>query len=412
MSKIKSQDNVAKVSVLAGTGGMLEFYDFILYILFSDQITQAFFVDIQSEYIKNLIVVAIFSIAYIVRPIGGFFIGWLGDNIGRKKSFSFTILLMGVCVLLMGIMPTYAQIGLTAPIIFVLLRVIQGFALGGELPGAIVFVYESVERRGLALGIMFAMVFLGFLLGDIMSIVLHAVFGQYAWRAAFISGSFVAFVGFYIRQRLEETKLFSTLKNKQKFPLLVLLKEQFKSQVGAILCVIIVAFNGVVVSLYLPKYLQSHLHYTHAFFDPMVLASAVINIIVIFAASLLTDYINYRKLYVIMAACLIIFSYPAFLLISLNTAGWVFIGIVIISFIPSVTTGLFMRILCESFTTDVRFSGVAIGYNLAFALVGGFAPLVSEVLIHDVNVVFGPSIVGIVCGILGLISMRLLKKRY
>lgn len=401
-----------KIAVLAGTGGMLEFYDFILYILFAHQISNAFFTQIQSPYIKNLILIAVFSVAYIVRPIGGFLVGWLGDTIGRKKSFSFTILLMGVCVFFMGIMPTYDQIGLSATIIFIFLRIVQGLALGGELPGAIVFVYESVEKRGLALGIMFAMVFIGFLLGDIMSVVFNYLFSDYAWRVAFISGSFVAFIGYYIRQRLHETKLFTSLEEKTKFPLLTLLSTQLKAQIGAIFCVTMVAFNGVMVSLYLPNYLASFFKFSPVTLQTFIIISAIINVVIIFISSLLTDYINYKRLYQIVAIFLVIFSFPAFYLMSLQSVPLLFIGMLVIAIIPSVATGIFMRILCDSFSTDVRFSGVAIGYNIAFALVGGFAPLTAEILIKNINVIAGPSIVGITCGIISFISIFLLKKKY
>ncbi|MCF6777465.1 MFS transporter [Thiotrichales bacterium 19X7-9] len=404
------KDNPIKVSILAGTGGMLEFYDFILYILFSQQIANVFFVDIKNDYIKNLILIAVFSVAYIVRPIGGFIIGWLGDNIGRKKSFSFTILLMGGCVFLMGIMPTYHQIGVTAPILFVLLRIIQGFALGGELPGAIVFVYESVSRRGLALGIMFAMVFIGFLLGDIMSIILRLIFGEYAWRAAFISGSLVAFIGYYIRSKLHETPLFKALEKKEKFPLLTLITKESMMQIGAIFCVVIVAFNGVMVSLYVPKYLESNFHYSYSFSQFVIIISAVINIMIIFFSSLLTDYLNYKKLYQVVSLALVIFSFPLFYLIASENNLLFLIGMFFIAMIPSVATGMFMRILCDAFSTSVRYSGVAIGYNLAFALVGGFAPLAAEILSDKVSLVTGPALVGVICGIISFISIFMLKK--
>ncbi|TNF69064.1 MAG: MFS transporter [Gammaproteobacteria bacterium] len=404
------KDNPIKISILAGTGGMLEFYDFILYILFSQQIANVFFVDIKNDYIKNLILIAVYSVAYIARPIGGFIVGWLGDNIGRKKSFSFTILLMGACVFLMGIMPTYHQIGVTAPILFVILRIIQGFALGGELPGAIVFVYESVTRRGLALGVMFAMVFIGFLLGDIMSIILRLIFGEYAWRAAFISGSLVAFVGYYIRSKLHETALFKALEKKTKFPLLTLITKESMMQIGAIFAVVIVAFNGVMVSLYVPKYLESNFHYSYSFSQFVIITSAVINICVIFISSLLTDYLDYKRLYQVVSFILVIFSFPLFYCIASGNNGLFFVGMLLIAMIPSVTTGIFMRILCDAFSTSVRYSGVAIGYNLAFALVGGFAPIASEVMINQINVVAGPAIVGVICGLIGFISIFMLKK--
>ncbi|MCF6806944.1 MFS transporter [Thiotrichales bacterium 19S9-12] len=399
-----------KVAVLAGTGGMLEFYDFILYILFSHQIEKIFFQDIESDYLRNLIVIAVFSVAYIVRPLGGFIMGWFGDNIGRKSSFSFTILLMGICVFLMGVMPTYDQVGVVAPILFILLRIVQGFALGGELPGAIVFVYESVEKRGFALGVMFAMVFMGFLLGDIMSVILTSIFGEYAWRAAFISGSIIAFVGYYIRAQLHETELFNSLEEKVKFPLLTLLTKQAIMQIGAILCVIIVAFNGVMVSLYIPKYLESYLDYPYQLTQFTTISIALVNILIIFISSLLTDYIDYKKLYQLVALSLAVISFPCFYFITSKNPVLFFIGMFLIAVIPSIATGIFMRILCDAFSTSVRYSGVAIGYNLAFALVGGMAPLASEVMIHKINLIAGPAIVGVICGILSFIAIFMIRK--
>ncbi len=141
------KENILKISLLSGIGGLLEFYDFILYILFSDQISNMFFNQISSPFLKNILVIAVFSVAYIIRPLGGIIIGWLGDTRGRKTSFSMTLFMMGACVFLMGIMPTYNQIGIYATILFIGLRIVQGFALGGELPSAVVFVFESLEKK-------------------------------------------------------------------------------------------------------------------------------------------------------------------------------------------------------------------------------------------------------------------------
>jgi MFS family permease len=398
-----------RVPLLAGTGGMLEFYDFILYILFLPQISQAFFQNIESVYIQDLIGIAVFSIAYIIRPLGGFFVGWLGDNIGRKKSFSFTILLMGICVFLMGVMPTYQQIGLAAPLLFVFLRIVQGFALGGELPGAMVFVYESVRQKGFALGIMFAMVFCGFLLGDLMHVVFETLFHPYGWRAAFISGSLVAFLGFYIRQRLEETALFRSLKHKEKFPLRVLIKKQNVNLLGAISSVIVVAFAGVFVELLLPKYMLDHLNYQEHFISNVSIFISIIGIAIIFLTGYMSDYIPYRGLYKLFSLFLMLIAFPAFFLLSSGYTVWITLGAFLIMLAPAGISGLFIRIICDEFSTDVRFSGVAIAYNLAFALVGGVVPLLTELLIHHVGVVTGPSLITIGCAMIGLISMFLFR---
>lgn len=400
-----------KVSLLAGVGGMLGVYDFILYILFSDQISRVFFSAIQSEYLKQIIIIAIFSIAYVIRPLGGFIIGWMGDLMGRKKCFSFTIMLMGFCVFFMGVMPSYASIGISAPIIFILLRMTQGFALGGELPGAIIFVFESVKNKGVALGVMFSLVFIGFLLGDVMSLLLRYLFDDMAWRVAFISGSLIALIGYYIRRHLEETPLFTTLEKKNKYPFITLLKKQSLQLIACIGCVMMVAFNGVILSLYMPTYLEQHLQLANSFVESLFIISALTNVIVIFYASYLSNTINYYRLFKFSTLILVIICYPLFFLINTKIHIAIILGVLMLGIPPSICTGLFMRIICEAFINEVRFSGVAISYNLAFAIVGGVAPIISELVIHQISLVLGPVIPGILCGLLGFLSIVVLEKK-
>lgn len=135
------------VILLAGIGAILEFYDFVLYMIFSKEISATFFAQITNPTIKAFLTVLIFSIAYLVRPFAGTILGIIGDLIGRRRLLLFTILLMGGCSLCMGLMPGYAQWGLFASFAFVVLRIMQGIALGGELPGAYVIVYESVKGK-------------------------------------------------------------------------------------------------------------------------------------------------------------------------------------------------------------------------------------------------------------------------
>ena len=405
------KNQVFKISLLCGVGGLLEFYDFILYIIFSDQISKNFFEEISNPFLKSLIVIAVFSVAYIVRPIGGIIVGWLGDVRGRKTSFTMTIFVMGASSLLMGIMPTYAQIGLIASIIFVLLRIIQGFALGGELPSAVVFVFESLEKKGLALGIMFGLVLCGFLFGNAVSILLRNLFGEYAWRAAFISGSAVALLTYYVRSRLSETTLFKHLTHKTKFPPGLVIKEYLQNTIGATLCVIMVAFYGVVVSLYIPKYLTLHLDYPQHTVSIIMIISSLVNVFGVIFMSWLSDKTNYHTTYKILSIILIIVTYPVFYLMNTKINLNLIIGIFLISLPVSFASGLFMRLICEAFPTNVRLTGVGIAYNLAFALVGGVAPVSIELLIKNVGLINGPVIIAIVCGLCGLISTPLLAKK-
>ncbi|WP_150465604.1 MFS transporter [Francisella sp. SYW-2] len=169
------------VILLAGIGAILEFYDFVLYMIFSKEISATFFAKITNPTIKAFLTVLIFSIAYLVRPFAGTILGIVGDLIGRRRLLLFTILLMGSCSLCMGLMPGYAQWGLYASFVFVLLRILQGIALGGELPGAYVIVYESVKGKiGFATAILFTFVTGGFLFSDFVGFALEYIFGDFA----------------------------------------------------------------------------------------------------------------------------------------------------------------------------------------------------------------------------------------
>lgn len=404
------KNQTLKISLLCGIGGLLEFYDFILYIMFSDQISKNFFAGINSVYVKNFIVIAVFSIAYVIRPLGGLIVGWIGDIRGRKTSFNMTILVMGSCVFLMGIMPTYSQIGIAASFIFICLRIAQGFALGGELPSAIVFVFESLKKKGLALGIMFGIVVLGLVFGNFMSIILRNLFDDYAWRVAFISGSVVAFLSFYVRTRLQETSLFKYLEHKEKFPPAVVLNKYLRNTIGSIFCVVVVAFYGVIISLYIPKYLTTYLDYNVKTVSWIMLCCSFTAALGIAFMSWLSDYINYHKAYQRLSIALVILAYPMFYLINTRNEINLAIGVLVLSLTVSFSTGLFMRLLCEAFPTQVRLTGVAIAYNVAFAIVGGIAPLTTEFLVKQVSVTAGPVIMSIICGVFGIISIPLLAK--
>lgn len=398
-----------KIPVLAGLGGMLEFYDFILYMIFAPQITQTFFSGIANPYVQSMLVIATFSVAYLVRPIGGILVGWMGDTLGRKRSFSLTILVMAFAVLLMGLMPSYQAIGLAAPILFICLRVIQGLAVAGELPGAMVFVYESIShKRGLALGVMFCMVYAAFLLGDFAKVTFGHFFGDYAWRVAFLSGSVIAFIGFYIRIKLSETPLFTTLENKQKFPLIHLLISQPTALIAGILCVVMIAYNGTIIGLYMPFYIKSHIAPNFSY-EPILMLCALLNICIVAIGGWLTDKASAIKLYCLVACIFLISAYPIFMLINSPIYSNFIIGMIFITALPSLATGIFLPILCGSFSTNVRYSGVAISYNIAFAVIGGAFPLLIEHLIHLSNPTIGASVLAIIVGLISLVAVALIS---
>lgn len=410
LSRFRS--DFAKVTFLSGIGGMLEFYDFILYILFSDQIEKVFFSNINIPAIKNLIVIAVFSVAYLARPLGGVLFGYLGDRLGRKKSFTATVMLMGGCIFLMSILPGYSVLGLAAPLIFVFLRIVQGLALGGELPGAFVFVYESLSKhRGVAQGVLMSLVFAGFLMGDLVSYFFHIWLGEWAWRVAFLTGSFVALLGYYLRRGLHETPAFETIKRYEKFPLKTLLQKHKLPLLSGICTVFIVSFSGVIISLYLSHYIRDILHFSEESTPILMLCVSVFEILLILFGGWLADSVPYRKILLVSSIGLMLCSIPGFYLMQYDSTMTIFLGILLVAFMPAVASGVFMWLLNEVFPAKVRYTGVATSYNMSFAIVGGFAPMIAELLIVEEHwVVLGPALVGILCGAMCLVGVLLSKR--
>ena len=175
--------------------------------------------------------------------------------IGRKRILLFTILLMGTCSLCMGLMPGYAQWGLFASFAFIFFRIMQGVALGGELPGAYVIIYESVKGKiGFAAAIFFSIVSAGYLLSDVVGFMLQYLFGDYAWRVGFVLGGLFAFGGYYVRRSLHETPLFEGVDKQKRLSFTSLISTYGANLFAGICIVIVLAFGGVILTLYIHKF--------------------------------------------------------------------------------------------------------------------------------------------------------------
>ena len=209
---------------LSSLGGALEFYDFVIYVFYAKLISELFFPSTLSPFWAMLNTYGIFAAGYFFRPLGGVVMAHFGDLIGRKRLFSLSILLMALPTLMIGIMPTFESIGYAAPLLLLLMRVIQGIAIGGEIPAAWTFVSEHVpERRiGIANGLLTAGLSLGILLGALMSLFISLQFTEaeikdWAWRVPFILGGIFGFVALYLRSYLKETPVFKAMQAKKNW---------------------------------------------------------------------------------------------------------------------------------------------------------------------------------------------------
>ena len=400
MQKIESfTKEQKKVLLLSSLGGALEYYDFIIYIFFAHVIEKAFFSQ-NSSYVATLKTLAIFSIGYLLRPLGGIIFSHFGDRYGRKIVFIFTVLFMAIPSLAMGLLPTTAQIGAAAPVLLLILRMIQGLALGGEIPAALTFVSEHVagHRQGFSLSTLFVGINLGMLLASGVTTILSSVLSEaellsYGWRIPFILGGLFGLVSIFLRRYLHETAAFKSLKpaDVKKIPFLELMKHSSKQVVlGALM--IAVASVCVFIFLYWPQYLHQYFHYDFGVMMRLNTIGTFFSSFSILLGGWLVDRFGFRRVYLLSTGSLVFFSYGLFSLLSLHSLFWVICSYMLLSSIFCILPASYAIILTHLFPTPVRYSGVAMSYNLAYAFFGGLSPLICTVIINYFNSALAPGV--------------------
>ena len=387
-----------KILCLSSLGGVLEFYDFIIYIFLTPFIEKVFFAD-SAGFVATLKTLAIFSIGYLLRPLGGLVFSHFGDRYGRKVVFLLTVILMAIPSLAIGLLPTTAQIGMMAPILLLIFRMMQGLALGGEIPAAITFVSEHVDqsRLGFANATLFFGINAGLLLGSLITTIItsfltQAEMLQYGWRIPFLLGGVFGVIAVFLRKYLHETIAFSALRKSdlQVVPFITLMKTGYKQVIEGTL---LVSIGAVTVFLYLywPQYLSKYFSYEFA--DVMrinTLGTLILNCTILLGG-LISDRIGHRLLYMIGAFILATCTYPLFLLFNLQNINWVILSYVLFSILFCFIPGTYSAMLAMLFPTSVRYSGIELCYNLAYAIVGGLSPVICTLLIHWFNSAMAPA---------------------
>ena len=401
-----------KLVLLSSLGGGLEFYDFIIFAIFSIEIGNSFFPH-ESSTASLIGAYSLFAIGYLARPIGGMLFSHFGDKFGRCKSFALTISVMAATTLLMGIMPNYTHWGLTATVLFTLLRIIQGMSIGGEIPGAITFVSEHLNNRpGLSCGLIIFFLNMGMLLAQAVRTLLHFflsnnAFHLYGWRIAFLLGGTLAIVSFYLRKDLQETPVFLEINQRERFPLLALFKQNPRELVSGIF---VAGLGATIVSIYLlyfNAYLQTIINYPRKTASTLILLQLVIMSILNPLASFVSDYLGRRKL-LIVGSFLLLLTSPIYFKL-MQKIEFSFILVALNGLVISIYLGAMPCYLSELFPPKIRYSGVAISYNLAFALFGGLTPLLATFLVANTSVNIIPSFIIVLASILALLSLMAVK---
>ena len=382
--------NDAKTLSLSALGGALEFYDFVIYVYFANVVGHLFFPPNMPEWLPQVQTYGIFAAGYLARPLGGVVMAHFGDLLGRKRMFMFSIFLMAVPTLAIGLMPTYATIGIAAPLLLLLFRVMQGAAIGGEAPGAWVFVTEHVSPRhtGLACGTLSGGLVAGILIGSLVATGVHAsmsaeAVNEWGWRLPFILGGLFGFVTMYLRRWLHETPVFTEMQERQQLaeelPIKTVVKDHLPSVTISMAVTWVLTAAIVVTILMTPALLQKM-----AGLDPQQsLEANSLAIVALFIGCVisgsLADRFGNGPIMAIFSVGLAI-SYAVFFSLMLNDTSLLFVLYPVVGFFAGLV-GVVPSIAVKSFPAAIRFTGLSFSYNLAYAIFGGTTPLVVSMLL-------------------------------
>ena len=351
-----------KTLTLAALGGALEFYDFIIFVFFAAVVGELFFPADIPEWLRQVQTFGIFAAGYLARPLGGIIMAHFGDLVGRKKMFTLSILLMAIPTLAIGLLPTYASMGILAPLLLLLMRILQGAAIGGEVPGAWVFVAEHVpERRiGIACGTLTAGLTVGILLGSVVATLVNTNLTQqavhdYGWRIPFLLGGVFGLVAMYLRRWLQETPIFLEMQQRKAL-----------------------AAGIVVVILMSPVWLQKQYGFAPALPLQANSVATIMLCVGCLLAGFIVDRVGASKTFIVgslLLACSSWFfyhltgSHPQHLFLLYGLVG-LCVGVV----------GAVPYVMVRAFPAEVRFTGISFSYNVSYAIFGGLTPIAVTML--------------------------------
>jgi MFS family permease len=405
-----------RVAIGSGIGATIETYDFIGFGTAAALYFNDVFFPASDPMSGTLLSFATLGIGFAVRPLGGIVGGYLGDRIGRKPVLVGSLLLMGVATVMIGLLPTYQQIGVWAAFLLVAVRVIQGLAFGAEWGGAILMTFEHApwRKKGLYTGITQAGFPVGLLLANLAFLASTPLGNQWAWRVPFLLSAVLIVVGIIIRLKVEESPEFEELKEDgeiSKNPLLEVLREDWRNVLRAF-CLRIAETAGYAVSV---TFLLSYLVREKLADRPVsltgLLVAAAIGILATVGWGALTDRIGRRPVYLLGTAITAAWGIPLFLVINTGSAVWIVLAFVIsYAICQNCLAGVQGAWFSELFAAKTRTTGASLAYQLS-AVVSGFTPLVATALYASVGWI-GPAILLSGYGLLGLLAALVTRETW
>ena len=380
-----------KAALASWIGSAVEYYDFFIYGTAAALVFGKILFPSVDPKLGTVAAFATFGVGYIARPVGAFFMGHVGDKFGRKKVLTFTLLLMGLSTFLIGALPSYGQVGIAAPILLVLLRLLQGLSAAGEQAGANSMTLEHApeNRRAFFTSFTLSGTQMGFILATIVFLPISALpedqLLSWGWRVPFFLSAIVVAVGFWIRRSLPETPAFKEEAKAHETPRMPVI-ELFRDHTPDVLRVVFAALVSVVSTIFGVFVLSYAVNTMHIARTSMLLLLVGTNVVALAAIPLwaiLSDRIGRRPVFLIGALGSAVLIWPTLWAISRADMALIFVfGLLLSGVVYSAANGIWPSLYGEMFDTRVRLSGMAIGTQIGFAL-GGFAPTISAAILGE-----------------------------
>lgn len=405
--------NIAGASI----GNVMEWYDFGVYAYFAIIISKEIFPSSAASLLATFIV---FGIGYVFRPLGSIVFAHFGDKISRKKMLLITFWLMGFGTLLTGLTPNYVTLGLGAPILLALFRIMQGFGAGGEWGGVGSYLTEfgGANKRAFYGSFQQFFILIALLVGSLTGLATSGLAASFmdsiGWRLPFIVGGLILLpTAFVLRRNMDESAPFTSVKEKRetlKYPIKNVFTKDIRSTILVICGTLIWTVSFYIMLAYLPTYLSTTTKLTSS--QTFIVTSFGIAVIAVFVLVIgkLSDRIHKRKIFPIIGSlAFVILTYPIFYLI--HGAGFIEVMLLVgfLDFFIAFMSGTLVAFFAESFPTNDRYSGF-IPYNISTAYFGGFAPTIAVALIAFTKNPLSPSFYVIITAIVSLIAFVLMKE--
>lgn len=417
----------AKVLAAAIIGTTIEWYDFFVYAFMANLIFTKLFFEPAGQQLGQIISLVTIGLSFLFRPLGAFIAGHLGDKLGRQPTLVITLLMMGVATCGIGLLPTYAAIGVTAPILLLILRILQGISVGGEWGGAVLMSVEHAPtgRRGLfgvfpQLGVPLGMLIASGVLAMMRSIAPGEAFEQWGWRVPFIIAVVLIIVGFIIRRSVDESPVFTEMKatkKQQSAPIAKVFRHHFGL---VVLAALLFAGNNAVGYMVTGGYVQGLASRPPAEgglgYDPVavqlsVLTAAVVWALSTFVSGPLSDKYGRKSVmtvgWILQAAAVI----PLFELVFNFGVPGVLLATCLLSVGLGLTYGPTAVWYAESFPASVRYSGASISYAIGGVIGGAFAPTIAQALLNATHTTWSIVVYLLIATAFGLLASTLLKDR-